>query len=368
MTARLSDHDWEILSAYADHAVSDMERQQIENRIRQDAEFLQAYQSLLRVKGLLHEVPDVKRRRNFYLTPEMVHPHGWLWLIPMLNFSSAAAALLAVIFFLLDLFPLAARPSAAPMALQALPPAQAVVTPTQENIGEETAKGIIGIPTLTVLNTAESEKLAIPGTAPDKVQEYGMETGAIPTEIVTEAWFDTVPTEIVPSTDQNTVAEAAPPQAAAVPMLKSGPSVPEAGTGAVIVEDANIPGNTEVPLPEMRPSTAAAPKEQTALSPVESANTPTAEIRFLAKPESTRGGKETPTAAPTVAAAQQEIQKVEIKPTTIQPSIETQKPVEPVPFNKEAMTLASVSYGVIFLMAAVILGFIGYILKKKSTL
>jgi len=121
MTARLKDHEWEMLSAYMDGQVSSSDKVQLAERMQADPEMAAAYSSLVKTRVILQAAAKVKRRRNFYLTPEMVRPKGWSWLIPALNFSSVAAAVLAVMLFVLDIFPLAPvmnRASPVPEAAQ----------------------------------------------------------------------------------------------------------------------------------------------------------------------------------------------------------------------------------------------------------
>ena len=105
MTTRLNDKDWEMLSAYMDGQVSSSEKSQIDQRLKSDPEWAAAYRSLVKTRAILREIPRVKRRRNYFLTPEMVRKIGWLRIIPTLNFSSAAAAIFAVLLFILDVFP-----------------------------------------------------------------------------------------------------------------------------------------------------------------------------------------------------------------------------------------------------------------------
>ncbi|MEI8132011.1 MAG: hypothetical protein WCG34_06225 [Leptolinea sp.] len=121
MTARLNDHEWEMLSAYMDGRVSSAEKAQLEQRLQANPEMAAAYSSLVKTRAILQATPRVKRRRNFYLTSEMLRPKSWIWIIPALNFGSTAAAGLAILLFVLDIFPLAPvmnRASAVPEAAQ----------------------------------------------------------------------------------------------------------------------------------------------------------------------------------------------------------------------------------------------------------
>ncbi len=151
MTERLTDHDWEALSAFLDGVYTPEEKRQVELRLAADADFLAAYRSLLKTRGILRAVPNVKRRRNFFINAAMVRPSGWLWVIPIVNFSSVAAGILAVLFFVADLLPIGVRSiSMAPLmenapAVQATYAQPAVAVPAeavevQKNALEENAQ------------------------------------------------------------------------------------------------------------------------------------------------------------------------------------------------------------------------------------
>lgn len=162
MTAKFSDRDWELLSTYLDGALSPENHRQVEARISSDAEFRAAYTSLRRTRGILRAVPAIRRRRNFYLTPELIRSRGWTWLIPTLNFSSAAAGILAFVFLLMDILPLARLASPPPPAFEAAPLIQA----TQE---------------LVVMDQAQVET---PIQEPKMAAEHA---GEMPTEISVES-------------------------------------------------------------------------------------------------------------------------------------------------------------------------------------
>lgn len=106
MTVRLTDRDWETLSAYLDSALQPNDRSRVEERLGKDTEFKAAYVSLLKTRGILRSVPQVKRRRSFVLTPELVKPKEWGWLLPAMNYSSLAAGILAFFFLIIDLLPI----------------------------------------------------------------------------------------------------------------------------------------------------------------------------------------------------------------------------------------------------------------------
>lgn len=121
MTTAMSTKDWELISAYIDGRLSSYDRLQLEQRLQSDADLRSAYKSLLRTRIVLKEVRRVKRRRNFYLTPGMLQRNNWLRLIPVLNFGSAAAIVLAIIFFVADVFPAVMPASKSDMVSESIP-------------------------------------------------------------------------------------------------------------------------------------------------------------------------------------------------------------------------------------------------------
>ena len=139
MTAGLTDHDWELLSAYLDSSLSPAETRDVEDRVSQDAEFSAALMSLRHTRAILRAVPDVKRRRNFYLTPEMAGQRTWTWLIPVFNLGSAATGLLAVILLVLNLLPSGMRATPAQEMMMAAPVVQATAAPANAMADKQSA-------------------------------------------------------------------------------------------------------------------------------------------------------------------------------------------------------------------------------------
>lgn len=70
--AKISNKDWERLSAYLDGEVNQKEREQIEDRINADPGFQAALDELRTTRQVLRAAPRVKVPRNFRLTAEMV--------------------------------------------------------------------------------------------------------------------------------------------------------------------------------------------------------------------------------------------------------------------------------------------------------
>ncbi len=129
MTAGLTDHDWELLSTYLDSSLSPAETRDVEDRLFSDQNFETALVSLRQTRAILRSVPLVKRRRNFYLTPDMAGQRKWTWLIPVFNLSSAATGLLAVILLVLNLLPSGMRAAPAQQEMMSAPVVQVTSVP-----------------------------------------------------------------------------------------------------------------------------------------------------------------------------------------------------------------------------------------------
>jgi anti-sigma factor RsiW len=137
MTAGLNDRDWELLSAYLDSSLSPAETRVVEARLKKEPEFNAAYQSLWRTRTILRAIPDVKRRRNFYVTPQMAGQVKWTWLIPVFNFSSLATGLVAVILMVMNLLPVGMKSA---QVQQAIMPGSAMVAATAPVVANSTAQ------------------------------------------------------------------------------------------------------------------------------------------------------------------------------------------------------------------------------------
>lgn len=214
MTVRLSDHEWEMLSAYLDSSLSLQEKKHVEDRLAVDSNYKEALISLARTRGILRAVPAIKRRRNFYLTPDMVRPGGWHWLLPFMNYSSAAAGLLAVIFLVMDLLPASMK------VIQVQPVLEAA--PLHQESAPQTAPQAFGveITPVTELNSNEEEpKTPVIPAAPDAAKE-GYAAGSSGAGISTGAGAAST----YPSTTEQAQKSALLPEstqpAAAAPMMK----------------------------------------------------------------------------------------------------------------------------------------------------
>jgi anti-sigma factor RsiW len=186
MTARLNDQEWEMLSAYIDGRLSSSDKTRLEQRMQSDPEMAAAFRSLIKTRIILQAAPRVKRRRNFYLTPEMLRTKGWIGLIPVLNFSSVTAALLAVLLFILNIFPLAPA-----MNRASAPP---VVAPMVQDsaIRPATEKPTISETLVPKVAAAQEQGGGI-GNNTESSEEIAMPTAKLPGNVATSGGVEVVP-------------------------------------------------------------------------------------------------------------------------------------------------------------------------------
>ena len=133
--SRLTPRDLESLSAYADGALSPVERRDIDARLAQDPALRQALAQIRATSSLLRALPQVRPPRSFTLTPEMAGIRSGRLRYPLLPMATALATLAFVVTVGVDMFggvtSNAAFRAAAPaeeMALQA--PAAMPALPT----------------------------------------------------------------------------------------------------------------------------------------------------------------------------------------------------------------------------------------------
>lgn len=332
MNAGLNERDWELISAYLDSSLTPAESREVEERLEKEPEFNAAFISLRRTRAILRAVPDVKRRRSFYLTPAMAGQKRWTWLIPAFNYSSAAAGLLAAVLLALNLLPTGMRAAPAPQAQMAAPVVQATavqpaalpmaapaLSPTaappaamkMEQQPVPTQPGVLNnaysmLPTpLTVPETAAGqgappqeavggaahlpESLPTESTEPLSTQSVMEEQAPAPAaplmakgsqpvenaapEINTATGALLTPTsetEVNTPAEVNTQAEAGPPPAPAIPPPPAAAPVPTQVAADAIQAPGELPAITESPLP-VNTGTALAPVlPESAAAPAES--------------------------------------------------------------------------------------------------
>ena len=169
--------DLELLSAYLDNQLSPKDRAQIESRLKTDSKFQRTLAELRAIKTQLRALPMVKPPRSFTLKPENIRSRSAFNWIPILNWSTAVAAILFAAVISVDLFraPLIARQEfAAPM--QAPAPESAMKAADQQTpitlTPTRTPAAVSAVATSTVLaapsvggavaGAAESPKVATP--------------------------------------------------------------------------------------------------------------------------------------------------------------------------------------------------------------
>lgn len=105
MKRQLSTKDWELLSSYLDDMLNPREKSRVEMLLSTQPEYKEALEGLRRTKSILHRAAVRKVPHNFTLTAADVQPvKAFRWL-PTMQWSSAAAALIAVFLFAYQLVP-----------------------------------------------------------------------------------------------------------------------------------------------------------------------------------------------------------------------------------------------------------------------
>lgn len=102
---KLSSKDWELISAYLDNELNAQEKARMEERIKIHPEYKEAIDGLRRTKTILARAPVRKVPRNFTLTladVQSVRSPRW---IPVMQWSSAVVAMIAVFLFAYQLLP-----------------------------------------------------------------------------------------------------------------------------------------------------------------------------------------------------------------------------------------------------------------------
>ena len=102
---QLTSKDWELLSSYMDGELNPRDKARVETRLSAQPEFQEALDGLRRTKAILRKAPIRKVPRNFTLRAADVQPVKIPRWIPAMQWSSAAAALVAVFLFASQLIP-----------------------------------------------------------------------------------------------------------------------------------------------------------------------------------------------------------------------------------------------------------------------
>jgi hypothetical protein len=133
MRAQLSNHDYELLSAYLDRQLAPSEQKKLEERLHARPELQQALEEMNSTRMLLRSAPRRRAPRNFTLTPAMVGEHkrareqSWFsGLFPTLSFASAVATFALILSLVFELLPgtgmtsMTAQPQADTVAMEPL--------------------------------------------------------------------------------------------------------------------------------------------------------------------------------------------------------------------------------------------------------
>ncbi len=102
--SRLTPRDLESLSAYADGALSPVERRDLDARLAQDPALRQALAQIRATSSLLRALPQVRPPRSFTLTPEMAGIRSGRVRFPLLPMATALATLAFVVTVGVDMF------------------------------------------------------------------------------------------------------------------------------------------------------------------------------------------------------------------------------------------------------------------------
>lgn len=235
MFNELRDRDWEMLSVYMDGQVSSAERAAVEKQIQSNKKFYEAHRSLQRSRAIIKETSVVKRRRNFYLTPEMLNPNPWGWMIPVLNYSSLAVGLLAIMLFIMDIVP-APGVDSRPANISVAPATVDTLTTVDESASEAQVQEAAKFPITPEISVEER-----PGNQPEAGSLVILATSTQSADISGNMIQE--PVEISPSAEEGMpMILAVPPEVESpsdlpAPMMKSAPAV---------MEDQNaMPGSME---------------------------------------------------------------------------------------------------------------------------
>lgn len=165
MRAQVSNHDFELLSAYVDGQLSSGEKTRLEEQLKTRPELKQAYEDLRQMRALLRAAPRRRSPRSFALTPAMLEParprRSGLFqsLFPGLSFASALSAVVLVATLLLNLSPMSPSSIQVPEAAQ----------DTASLAAEESFESIEAQPEVGALAVEEPAEGELFGAAPPTI-------------------------------------------------------------------------------------------------------------------------------------------------------------------------------------------------------
>jgi anti-sigma factor RsiW len=100
-TNEISPGEWETLSVYLDGKLSPQESAALEKRLQENPDLRSSLDELIRIRGLLRNLPRLRARRNFTLTPEMAGLCSGVRSIPNAYPLLRLASVLATVFLVL---------------------------------------------------------------------------------------------------------------------------------------------------------------------------------------------------------------------------------------------------------------------------
>jgi anti-sigma factor RsiW len=363
MTTGLNMNDWELISAYIDGQLSSHEKFQLEQRFLTDPDLLSVYKSLVRTRIILKEARRVKRRRNFYLTRQMIPSNNWLKLIPVLNFSSAAAAVLAIVLFIADIFPSAVLVNKAVVVSDSAPQVSAPRPAAAPQAAGEPE--IISTPA-SVENAFKNEGTgAGAGGGPPQVTQLPaakLPANVAPEEAPAEPFSPTGETIPLPELSVQVAPESAD---MAVPSMKAAPSEPLTQAEALPVEATSAV--EELPQPE---GSTVESVQQNSLTLIPEGAPQTG---FAGEPTNVEveGTENSPTLVPFPTATQQIIANLEQNPPD-EPGVDQREMAAEKPSDQQippsvelAENLVKVSW-IALLGISVLLSLLSFYIKNKS--
>jgi anti-sigma factor RsiW len=377
MTAGLNDRDWELLSAYLDSSLSPAETREVEARLKKEPEFNAAYGSMRRTRIILRAVPDVKRRRNFYVTPQMASQGKWSWLIPVFNYSSLATGLVAVILVAMNLIPVGMKSAPASQAMMPAPAiiaatapivensaAQPAAAPAEESKQEISTQPVVENDTQTQADQATGPAMELAAPAP----ATGAVTGEQPTSPV-ENFVAPAPQAAAPKVEgESEPAPAAPEMKAAGSGMVSEPTAGMTMAGAAVENGAER--QKIAPTMTLEPIMESAPLEITDTS-VPTMVMPTAVVPVWTAESPTMKQEAASVSSPAAYAATEISPMAEnVVPAISSPTAIQAKPESLVPPAKSQLTTGGYEISVgwmggILLFVSIMLGFTGFILGKR---
>lgn len=224
---KLSDREWEALSAYLDGQLAAKEKTRLEERLQKSSDLRSALEELRRTQAVLRSQPKMRAPRNFTLTPEMVGArrpsNPFAGAFTFLRLASAMASVLLILVVIGDLF---TGVSSAPTAmsgetqvaqlrvLEAAPAGEAGEIPLEEAPAEAAPEGEVMRQQADEVPLLAPEATGSPAIAAEAVEEPAAEEpqAGMMVQPSEEAAADA---SAMRAGEGEAQPEAAPPQAAA---------------------------------------------------------------------------------------------------------------------------------------------------------